>query len=376
MTAPVIALTGTAHATPGPAELLLELLETPSPTGLEARLALRLRARLEELGFESTIDRAGNVVASWGEGPAEVMLVGHLDTVPGDIPVRVEDGIIHGRGAVDAKGPLAAAIAAVMRQPRDGVRHTVVAAVDEEGDSRGAHHLMSRRAPDHLVVLEPSGWDAVTVAYRGSVLVDVEIEQEIAHRAGPSGTAADALLAQLASTSARLRGQNEGRGAFERCEMRVLSLSAAGDGFRERAGARVQFRLPLDVPAERLLASLRDEWPTPPVLRSAVDAVRTPRDSLLARALTRSIRDHGGSPRFKRKTGTADLNLLAPCWGCPAVAYGPGDSRLDHTPQERIEIAELERGTAVLAGALRALAQPAEGSIVECLEERTSELAR
>jgi LysW-gamma-L-lysine carboxypeptidase len=52
------------------------------------------------------------------------------------------------------------------------------------------------------------------------------------------------------------------------------------------------------------------------------------------------------------KTGTSDLNILAPAWGCPAIAYGPGDSSLDHTPDERISIPELERATDVLARAL------------------------
>jgi LysW-gamma-L-lysine carboxypeptidase len=57
-------------------------------------------------------------------------------------------------------------------------------------------------------------------------------------------------------------------------------------------------------------------------------------------------------PRFKLKTGTSDLNVLVPAWGCQAVAYGPGDSQLDHTPREHVSIAELERAVSVLALAL------------------------
>jgi LysW-gamma-L-lysine carboxypeptidase len=81
-------------------------------------------------------------------------------------------------------------------------------------------------------------------------------------------------------------------------------------------------------------------------------AVRTDRGSALARAFIRAIRAAGGAPRFKLKTGTSDLNILAPAWGCPAVAYGPGDSRHDHTPGERISITELERAVDVLETAL------------------------
>jgi LysW-gamma-L-lysine carboxypeptidase len=71
--------------------------------------------------------------------------------------------------------------------------------------------------------------------------------------------------------------------------------------------------------------------------------------------LLRAIRAEGGRPRFKLKTGTSDMNILAPSWGCPMVAYGPGDSALDHTPSEHIEIQEFLRGVNVLTRALEML---------------------
>jgi LysW-gamma-L-lysine carboxypeptidase len=74
------------------------------------------------------------------------------------------------------------------------------------------------------------------------------------------------------------------------------------------------------------------------------------------RALLRAIRGEGGRPRFKLKTGTSDMNIVGPAWGCPIVAYGPGDSSLDHTPQEHIEIDEFLRSIDVLERVLRTLA--------------------
>jgi len=51
----------------------------------------------------------------------------------------------------------------------------------------------------------------------------------------------------------------------------------------------------------------------------------------------------GVKPRFKLKTGTSDMNVVGPIWQCPIVAYGPGDSSLDHTPEEHIVLEEYQK---------------------------------
>jgi LysW-gamma-L-lysine carboxypeptidase len=352
-------VTAAAATTIAVGDLLLEMLAIPSPTGSEWRLAGALRDRLAGAGFDAEIDPAGNVVAGWGDGAREVMLLGHLDTVPGTIPPRREAGRIFGRGSVDAKGPLAAAIAAVSRRPRGGpTRFTVVGCVDEEGDSRGARQVATRPSPSDLIVLEPSGWEAVTVGYRGIVRADLRIEDALRHRAAPESTVADRLVALLARLQAQLEERGAGRSAFHRADQRVTGLEVMDTGLRETAVAWLQFRLPPGLSSASLLDWLDGERGDAELLvQFAVDAVHTPRDSRVARALSRAIRRQGGAPRHKVKTGTADMNLLVPRWGCPAVAYGPGNSHLDHTPEEAVDVAELERAVAVLDAALEALSR-------------------
>jgi LysW-gamma-L-lysine carboxypeptidase len=99
--------------------------------------------------------------------------------------------------------------------------------------------------------------------------------------------------------------------------------------------------------------------------RVSVDRVGYPvpaweceKNSSLVRAFLKGIRLEGGTPRFVYKTGTADLNVVAPIWKCPAVVYGPGDSSLDHTPNEHISMDEYGRAVKVLANTLRTLARP------------------
>jgi LysW-gamma-L-lysine carboxypeptidase len=86
---------------------------------------------------------------------------------------------------------------------------------------------------------------------------------------------------------------------------------------------------------------------------AALASKRTP----LVAALLDSIRSHGGEPRLLRKTGTADLNLLAERHpGVPIAAYGPGDASLDHTPEERISLAEFAQGVDILDSVFQRLA--------------------
>jgi acetylornithine deacetylase/succinyl-diaminopimelate desuccinylase-like protein len=74
----------------------------------------------------------------------------------------------------------------------------------------------------------------------------------------------------------------------------------------------------------------------------------------LVRSFLGAIRSKEGTPRFKRKTGTADMNILAK-WRCPIVAYGPGDSALDHTVNEHLYLAEYEQSIKVLTNVLEKL---------------------
>ncbi|HYM51273.1 MAG TPA: [LysW]-lysine hydrolase [Candidatus Limnocylindrales bacterium] len=337
--------------------LLEEMLQIPSVTGDEERVAAWLTGRLRDLDFEATRDQAGNVIATWGSGPSEVVLLGHIDTVPGAIPVRRDNDRLFGRGAVDAKGPLAAAITAVARRPKQGaVRYTVIGAVEEEGSSRGAYHLQTggRRAPAHLIVLEPSGWDAITLGYKGSLQFTYRLRQAMAHGSAPSPSASDQAVAFLRTLQDHAAMVSLGKPAFDRLDVRVLEMAGKPvDGLQESATVRVSLRLPVEIEIVELKEFIRG-WAEGATVDfgTPVPAYRAEKNTALVRAFLHAIRGAQGTPRFKVKSGTSDMNILAPVWQCPAVAYGPGDSHLDHTPDEAIDLDELERGVSVLTAVL------------------------
>jgi LysW-gamma-L-lysine carboxypeptidase len=361
------------------------LLTIPSPSGEEDAAAEWLVAQMAGLGFRAHRDEAGNGVGILGGPAAErsVVLLGHVDTVPGDIPVRQEAGLLYGRGAVDAKGPLAAFVLAAARvAPRlDGVQLVVIGAVEEEAHSRGARHLARTMQPPNCVIIgEPSGWQAITLGYKGTLSVDYRLVQPAAHSAGERAAPAEEAVAfwnRLAAHAATLN-QNQSR-RFDTLDPTLRAIRTSGDGLEDGVEMNVGLRLPPGADVAALQDQMRAwcnearlSFPdcVPPFLYKGKQSgsfpyrgkrsgsFRAETNTPPVRALLRAIRAEGGRPRFKLKTGTSDMNVVGPAWGCPIVAYGPGDSSLDHTPDEHIEIAEFRRGINVLARALETLVIP------------------
>ena len=100
-------------------ELLRELVSIASPSTQEQAASAYLVDAMRARGYdEAFVDAAGNAVGIWGRGEREIVLLGHIDTVPGHIPVRQEGDLLYGRGSVDAKGPLACFVSAVARLPK------------------------------------------------------------------------------------------------------------------------------------------------------------------------------------------------------------------------------------------------------------------
>ena len=350
-------------------ELLRSLVATPSPSRQEGDASALLVRWMRDHGFESGIDRAGNATGSRGNGPREILLLGHIDTFPGEVPVRIEDGKLYGRGTVDAKGPLAAFTVATSRaQIPQGWRITVVGAVEEEfWTSRGARHVVETWAPRPLpaavVVGEPSRWDRITLGYRGSVEVRIRVRVPFAHSAGPTPLPAERTVELWQAVQEFVTARNDGRpGAeFERFGAALRSIRTKSEGTFGLGELVVGLRLPpgarLAVVTQELRSHLTGkvvEWNSDGAairlrFRGGQEAYKASKETPLVAAFLRAIRSEGGQPRFVSKTGTADLNVVGPVWPTvPMAVYGPGDSALDHTPGEHIEIAEYEKSIKVL----------------------------
>lgn len=363
-------------------DLLGELVSIPSPTGREEECAERLRAYLEAKGRNARLDDVGNVRA-----PADdaVLLTSHVDTVPGDIPVRIEDGgsdredgsgrpdvsagdvhperadgsneaggpILWGRGTVDAKGSLAAmAVVAV----RTGVSFAGV--VGEEVDSRGARFLAEdREGPDAVVNGEPSGATGITLGYRGLLAGTYVATSQSGHTSRPENNAIQDAIGWWSRVEERFES-DEWEAVFERVTPKPTRFDGgtSDDGLSVEATMDVQLRVPPSMTTDEVRELADAELDAGTVnwkdaVRPTMQDYRTP----VARAFRAAIRAQGSDPRMLRKTGTSDMNIYAGHWDCPMVTYGPGDSALDHAPDERLPLRNLDRAVTILEDATERL---------------------
>lgn len=339
-------------------DLLEELVRVPSVSGDEAGASHFLVERMRSLGFDAEVDEAGNAIGRIGERGPRVVLLGHIDTVPGEVPVRRVDGKLYGRGSVDAKGPLAAFVVAAQRAFESGelaCRIEIAGCVEEEvPSSKGARHFSERPAPDLCIIGEPSGWAGVTLGYKGFLRLRADFARPVRHTAGRGeGVGALACRAYVAIEEAAARF-NLGREAlYDQLFAHLADIRLADDGLEERARLDLRLRLPEDLgpdAAFEFVAQLLPEWSfaSEGGLAAWCDRRTNPVACLLGRSISRA----GGRPKFQRKTGTADLNVVGPHWRCPIAAYGPGDSALDHTPDEHVSFEEFLTGVRVLEGFL------------------------
>jgi len=333
-------------------ELLVKLVRIPSVSGNERPCARQLASFFERHDRDVWLDEVGNVRAPAEDG---VLLTSHIDTVPGDIPVHVETDeqgrdVLWGRGSVDATGSLAAmAVAAV----QTGV--SFVGVVGEEVDSRGSRHVVEsrERCPDAVVNGEPSGWNGITLGYRGILGGTYVGASASGHSSRPENNA----IQDAMDWWGRVEGEfehDEYVPVFERVTCKPVGFDGglSEDGLTVEATLAVKLR----VPPAYTVAEVREiaDGCLDPDVEEQVDwydtvepVMKSPRTPL-ARAFRAAIRGHGGEPRMLRKTGTSDMNVFANAWGVPTVSYGPGDSNLDHAPDERLPLPEYDKSVDVL----------------------------
>ncbi len=340
-----------------PRRLLSRMISIASPSGQEQQLADFLAEQMDSLGFDTCVDAEGNVVGEIGgaERP-RILLLGHLDTVPVTMPPRQSGSLLYGRGAVDAKGPLATMILAAAGAADLPARIAVAGAVGEEvPGSRGARHLLATQPrPDAIVIGEPSGWDGVCLGYKGRTGIVYEVDRRPSHTSSPHERAVEVAAEFWWHVRDLLRANGGAAGGtFASATAALVRLT----GSIERARAEITCRLPPGFDFDAFEADLHAARAGGTVeLDERIPAVRVPRNDPVVRALVGAIRADAGTVSLRVKSGTSDMNVVAQQWPVPMAAYGPGDAHLDHTDDEHLDVKDLHRAIRVLHAALATLA--------------------
>jgi LysW-gamma-L-lysine carboxypeptidase len=354
-------------------DLLTRMVETYSPTGREEPLASLLVEEMKGLGFEVERDAVGNVIGTFEGGRPKVLFCGHMDTVPPELPVKLKDGILYGRGVVDAKAPLASMICAAAQLIEEGYEGGLVVAgvVDEEGRNIGIERLIERRLDvDYAVFGEPTDVDTVTVGYKGGLLFKVTCETETGH------SSASWLFENAVEKGFEVWGLIKGlRMPQEDMESRFHSLSAClmrmeggrrGSVVPDRCEMQIGFRIPPAISVGQLqsvvVGVIYGYSKDNPSVRVAVEVLDSTepyvaeKRSPLVRAFARAIwKRRGVRAKLVKKTGTGDMNNYGLASDTPVVTYGPGDAHLDHTPHEKVSVEDYLESIEVLKETVRIL---------------------
>ncbi|KZS59529.1 succinyl-diaminopimelate desuccinylase [Mycobacterium kansasii] len=334
-----------------PIELTAALVDIPSESRNEARIADEVEAalRAQTTGFEIT--RNGNAVLARTSRnrPSRVLLAGHLDTVPpaGNLPSRLDNGDLYGCGAADMKSGDAAFLhlAATVADPVHDL--TLVFYDCEEievaanGLGRIENELRDWLSADVAILGEPTA-GYIEAGCQGTLRVVISAAGIRAHSARP--WLGDNAIHKLGGVLDRLARYQARSVDIDGCTYRE-GLSAvrvdggvAGNVIPDRASVTVNYRFAPDRSVAAALQHVHQVFDGLGVQIEQTDAAPGALPGLSEPAAKALVEAAGGQVRAKY--GWTDVSRFA-ALGIPAVNYGPGDPNLAHRRDERVPAAQI-----------------------------------
>jgi succinyl-diaminopimelate desuccinylase len=345
-----------------PIELTAALVDIPSESRSEDRIADEVEAALRQQTHGFDIVRNGNAVLARTQlgRPSRVLLAGHLDTVPiaDNLPSRRRDDELHGCGTVDMKSGDAVFLhlAATVAEPAADITLVFYDCEEIESAANGLGRIQ-RELPDWLhadvaILGEPSG-GFVEAGCQGTLRVVVSAAGTRAHSA--RSWMGDNAIHKLGAVLDRLTAYQARNVDIDGCTYRE-GLSAvridggvAGNVIPDAASVTVNFRFAPDRSVADALAHVHEVLDGLDVRIEQTDAAPGALPGLTTPAAAALVEAAGG--RVRAKYGWTDVSRFA-ALGIPAVNYGPGDPNLAHRADERVPVAQITTATDVLRGYL------------------------
>jgi len=277
--------------------------------------------------------RRFNVLARWGN--PVVTLSTHMDTVPPFFASREDDQFIWGRGSCDAKGIIAAMIAAAEKLLTAGVRNLgVLFVVGEERNSAGAKAAAKQpRGSRFLINGEPTG-NRLALASKGALRFEIAAQGKLAHSAYPElGHSAIHVLLDVLQTIREIPLPDDPVLGRSTLNVGTISGGRAPNVVADLARAEIMFRTVGD----------------PDALRQAVSAAAGDRAEAQEVLHTPALQLSGfnGLPTTV-VAFTTDIPTFGGTWGKPFL-IGPGSIHVAHTAEERVSKTELSDAVDIYA---------------------------
>ncbi|GAB3939657.1 succinyl-diaminopimelate desuccinylase [Corynebacterium tapiri] len=345
-----------------PVALTAALVDVPSPSHHESRIADAIEQALRELeGVE--VKRVSNTVVARTQRDlgSRVILAGHVDTVPiaDNVPHHMEGDMLYGCGSVDMKSGLAVYLHTFARLANSPDLKRDLTLICYEGEEVSSEYnglgILEREAPEWLVgdlalLGEPSG-GVIEAGCQGTIRVKVTGHGVRAHSA--RAWLGDNAAHRLAEVLTRVASYEPRTVTVEGCEYReglnVVGLKAgvATNTLPDEAEMLVNFRFApdrtLDEALEHLYGVLAVDGEHVTVeVDDAVGGARPGLDKPAAQALLDAV---GGN--FRAKFGWTDVSRFSTL-AIPAVNYGPGDPGLAHKPEEHCPVDQITQVADVL----------------------------
>src|ERR1700761_7527302 len=266
-----------------------------------------------------------NVYAAMQGITPDVVLSTHMDTVPPFFGCTEDDEFLYGRGTCDAKGIIAAQVAAADKLRAAGVKVGLLFVVGEERDSAGAKVANENPRGSHFLINGEPTDNRLALATKGALRVELRAHGRMAHSAYPElgESAIDKLIESLHDVLALQLPVEPEIGAAT-LNVGLISGGRAPNVIADKAEAHLLIRLVS--PAEETRAA---------IVRAV--AGRADVEFSLELPFVR-MREIDGLPTMVAKF-TTDIPSLTN-WGEPFL-LGPGSIHVAHTPDERIRKREL-----------------------------------
>ncbi len=363
---------------PDVVELTKALIACESVTPARGSVFDALEAALASLGF--AVDRfvAGeapdgpveNLLATRGGSGTHLAFAGHLDVVPpgsgwasGAFEPEIRGGLLHGRGAVDMKGAIAAFVAAIARVPV-GAPLSLIITGDEEGPATfGTVALMERMAaqgvkPDLCLVGEPTSaarlGDMIKIGRRGSVNIWIEVPGRQGHVAYPhlADNPIPKLVAILAEIDAIVL--DEGTDWFQPSNIEATDITVgnpATNVIPAHASARLSIRFNDRQRGTDLVARIEEivarHAPAAQVIARISGEAFLTAPGAFSTLIGNAIEARQGlRPELSTTGGTSDARFLSQL--CPVVEFGLVNATM-HKLDEAVAVDDLHALTAIYA---------------------------